>query len=157
MPNTRFDRLLAGQAVYQKRCVQCHGDSGNGAGPAAVALNPKPRDYRNGLFKFKSTINKDNPGSTSIGDRPKPTHADLVAVIRRGAIGTSMPAFPLLSDQDVNDVVEYVKYLSQRGEMEYRIAMFIKAEEDVFEELTESEGGNPKIRKTNAKSNSSMV
>lgn len=31
--------------IFAQRCVSCHGDSGKGDGPAASALNPKPRDY----------------------------------------------------------------------------------------------------------------
>lgn len=31
--------------LYAGRCVTCHGTDGKGGGPAAAALNPKPRDY----------------------------------------------------------------------------------------------------------------
>jgi mono/diheme cytochrome c family protein len=147
-PNFSTARLLAGQAAFQQRCAACHGDSGNGAGPAAVALNPKPRDYRKGIFKFISTIDLDNPSGNR---KKKPTHADLTEVIRRGAIGTSMPAFPLLTEQEVEDLITYVRYLAQRGELEYRILTLFEAEEDVFEDLPAADGGDPnadeKVRK----------
>ena len=38
-----------GEAVYQKRCLQCHGAEGDGLGPAAERLNPPPRDFTLGL------------------------------------------------------------------------------------------------------------
>lgn len=133
-------RLLAGQAVFQQRCASCHGDSGNGAGLAAAALLPKPRDYRKGIFKFISTIDLENPSGNR---KKKPTRDDLAAVIRRGAVGTSMPAFPLLPEQEVQDLIDYVRYLAQRGELEYRILTLVEAEEDVFEDLPAAEGGNP--------------
>src|SRR5436190_23018583 len=38
--------LLHGRDVFMKRCVQCHGVTGDGEGPAAEWLYPKPRDYR---------------------------------------------------------------------------------------------------------------
>lgn len=31
--------------VFKNRCTPCHGVSGKGDGPAAAALNPKPRNY----------------------------------------------------------------------------------------------------------------
>ncbi len=31
--------------VFSTRCATCHGQDGKGTGPAAAALNPKPRDY----------------------------------------------------------------------------------------------------------------
>lgn len=34
------------QDIYKNRCVPCHGASGTGDGPAAAALNPKPRNYK---------------------------------------------------------------------------------------------------------------
>jgi len=139
-PDFPMTRLLAGQAAFQQRCAACHGDSGNGAGPAAAALNPKPRDYRKGIFKFISTIDQDNPSGNR---KKKPTREDLAAVIRRGATGTSMPAFPLLPEQEVQDLIDYVQYLAQRGELEYRILTLFEAEEDVFEDLPAADGGDP--------------
>ena len=72
--------LKHGQEVYMKRCVQCHGVSGDGNGPVAKNLYPRPRDYRRGIFKFTST---------PYGGRPR--REDLIATLDRGIIGTSMP------------------------------------------------------------------
>ncbi len=41
--------------LYREHCAQCHGIVGNGAGPTSSFLNPYPRDFRLGKFKFKST------------------------------------------------------------------------------------------------------
>ena len=41
--------------LFRQHCVHCHGISGDGKGPTALYLNPYPRDYRRGVFKFKST------------------------------------------------------------------------------------------------------
>jgi hypothetical protein len=38
------DVVAEGQALYQQNCVSCHGANGQGDGPAASALNPKPPD-----------------------------------------------------------------------------------------------------------------
>lgn len=93
--------------LYRKHCVRCHGVTGDGRGPAARLLSPYPRDFRLGKFKFKAT---------PIGT--KPTRQDIARTLRRGIPGTSMPGFRLLKDQDIEALVDYVIYLTARGEAE---------------------------------------
>lgn len=102
-------RGLGGEAhgLYREHCVHCHGITGDGAGPTAAFLNPYPRDYRRGTFKFKST-----PGVTP------PTHDDLKRVLYDGIPGTAMPSFKVLDDAQLDALVHYVKYLSIRGQAE---------------------------------------
>ena len=105
------DRLLEAQALYNKhQCVTCHGQTGNGRGETAGLLNPYPRDYRMGVFKFKSTRRNS-----------KPTRSDLAGLIRHGIAGTTMNAIEKLSDQETDLLVDYVIYLSWRGEVERAI------------------------------------
>jgi mono/diheme cytochrome c family protein len=35
------------ESIYGERCVACHGDSGDGNGPGAANLNPKPENFHN--------------------------------------------------------------------------------------------------------------
>ncbi len=105
------NRLIHGAQVYRNRCSGCHGITGDGNGEAAAYLQPKPRDYRKGIFKFTST---------PYGDRP--ARQDLVRTIRRGAKGTSMPAFPWMSQEDLDAVVDYVIFLTLRGRVEDGLA-----------------------------------
>lgn len=93
--------------LYRQHCAHCHGISGDGAGPTALFLNPYPRDYRKGVFKFTST-----------GDGAKATTADLRRTLLQGIPGTAMPSFALLPDDEIDALVEYVRYLSLRGETE---------------------------------------
>ena len=104
-----FDPLFVqrGREVYTAQCAGCHGTTGDGNGPAGAHLNPPPRDYRNGAFKFTSTPR----GS-------KPRHEDLRRILRYGAKGTSMPAFRFLSEEDTEAVIAYVKVLTSRGQLE---------------------------------------
>ena len=95
------------RGLYREHCAHCHGITGDGSGPTAEFLNPYPRDYRKGQFKFKST---------PVGQ--KPTHADLKKIVLDGVPGTAMPSFKLLPDLEVEALVDYVKYLSIRGEVE---------------------------------------
>ncbi|MEM1225276.1 MAG: c-type cytochrome [Planctomycetota bacterium] len=110
-----MDRLLAasgpadipGRGLYRKHCVSCHGVTGDGRGLTAALLNPYPRDYRKGVFKFKST----RRGA-------KPTREDLHGLIKNGIPGSAMVAIPELTDEDTDALVDYVIYLSWRGELE---------------------------------------
>jgi len=122
------DHLAHGAAVFKRRCAGCHGITGDGNGEAAPYLVPKPRDYRLGIFKFTST-----PYGA------KPHRSDLIRVIRKGAKGTSMPAFPWLPDEDVQAVVDYVKVLSYRGELEADVARIAELDYDAGEEIDKLE------------------
>jgi mono/diheme cytochrome c family protein len=93
--------------LYNEHCVTCHGISGGGDGPASLLQNPYPRDFRAGIFKWKSTKRS-----------AKPTRQDLMSTLARGAPGTGMPSFASLEQEDLTILVEYVIYLSIRGEFE---------------------------------------
>jgi mono/diheme cytochrome c family protein len=98
------------RGLYRQHCVHCHGITGDGLGPTAEFLNPYPRDFRQGKFKFKST---------PIG--AKPTDEDLRKTLVDGISGTAMPSFKLLASDEVEALLNYVKYLSIRGETERRL------------------------------------
>lgn len=105
-------RLKRGAEVYRKNCQQCHGVSGDGAGPAAEYLTPKPRDYRRGIFKFTST---------PYGSKPR--REDLLRTIEHGVVGTSMPSFRLMPMRDLDAVLDYVLALTHRGELEEQLIL----------------------------------
>jgi mono/diheme cytochrome c family protein len=90
-----------GKALYDKYCAQCHGDKGDGQGPAAIHLRPMPRDFTRGKFKVRTTPN----GAL-------PTHEDIKSIIRLGMPYTSMPAWPRFSDQQLSDLAHYIKTYS---------------------------------------------
>jgi mono/diheme cytochrome c family protein len=105
--------LEKGSHYYRLHCLHCHGVTGNGRGPTAKWVNPHPRDYRQGLFKFQSTDQVDKA-------QQKPSRGDLYRTLHDGIEGTAMPAFNLLSENDLNYLVSYVMHLSIRGEVEFR-------------------------------------
>ena len=117
-----------GRGLFRALCSNCHGITGNGRGKDASAQMPYPRDYRMGIFKFKSTPRGD-----------KPTREDLARLVRNGIAGTNMlPAAKLLetenfrrkqdneaplkiseiTEKEIQAIVDYVMYLSLRGEHE---------------------------------------
>ena len=87
----------AGKAVYERKCLLCHGEKGDGKGPAAELLDPKPRDFTSGIYKIRTTAGK------------APSDQDLYRVISDGMPGTSMPSWAVLPEKDRWNVVAYVK------------------------------------------------
>lgn len=144
LPGTGLDagklRMSAGPAwsdkkgvhhgLYRKHCVHCHGITGDGRGPTGRFLNPYPRDYRQGVFKFKSTYNA-----------ARPTDEDLHIVLVNGIPGTAMPSFSLLPSSEMESLMEYVKYLSIRGELETALIAYVF--DELGEEEVEDDDGNP--------------
>ena len=96
-----------GHQVYERYCIQCHGERTDGAGEVARWSQPKPRDFRQGVYKFSST----RYGSL-------PTTADLDRVIRDGLYGTRMPPFAALSTRERRDVIAFLQTLSPRWRSE---------------------------------------
>jgi mono/diheme cytochrome c family protein len=82
-------------ALYSDQCAGCHGATGNGDGPAAASLNPKPKPFKEAL-KGKND-------------------AWVTKAIKEGgpAVGESnlMPPHGDLSGSQLHELVEYVKKL----------------------------------------------
>jgi mono/diheme cytochrome c family protein len=102
--------LLKGSKLYRRHCLHCHGITGDGHGPTATWVNPHPRDYRLGVFKFTSS-------AQGAGSR-KPRRADLLRTLRQGIEGTSMPSFGLLPAEELEALASVVTHLSLRGQVE---------------------------------------
>lgn len=113
--------LRHGRKLYARHCQHCHGVSGDGDGTTAKYLNPRPRDYRLGVFKFTSTASFPAP--------IKATRDDLKRVIAQGIPGTYMPSFvPMLKENELVAVIEYVRWLAMRGEIEKGLITELKGE-----------------------------
>jgi mono/diheme cytochrome c family protein len=90
-----------GKAVYQRYCVFCHGEYGDGRGESAPFLDPKPRDFTKAVFKCRST-----PSGTL------PLDSDLYETISRGIHASGMPSWKPLLRQERADLVAYIKTFS---------------------------------------------
>jgi len=94
--------LAHGKEVYLKRCEGCHGEKGDGKGPASPFFTKVlPRDFTSGTFKFRTTPS----GSL-------PLDSDIYRTITVGVRGTAMPPWANLPEKDRWDVVHYIKTFS---------------------------------------------
>lgn len=103
-----------GRVIYERLCAFCHGPEGAGDGPAAQYLNPPPRDFTMGLYKWKTTP----------FDEYAPSDEDLQKMISGtkphdaiegwdGMNGTSMPGWSdVLGDDEIKQVAAYLKSLA---------------------------------------------
>lgn len=83
-----------GKKIFFANCVVCHGEKGNGQGPAAATMDPKPRNF------------------TSKSEMKGIDEARLRKSITEGRPGTAMVSFAkTLSKQDIEDVIAYIKTL----------------------------------------------
>ncbi|GIX49722.1 MAG: hypothetical protein KatS3mg131_3933 [Candidatus Tectimicrobiota bacterium] len=96
-------QLALGQRVYEGNCAVCHGLLGDGRGMAAHMFRTQPRDFRQGVFKFRSTPS----GSL-------PRDEDLLRVLQRGVRGTAMVPQTHLSEAEQRAVIAYLKTFSPR-------------------------------------------
>ena len=97
------DLAPRGKVVFESHCAVCHGVAGDGEGPEASRFFTRPADLRRGMFKFRST-----PSGSM------PTDQDLERTIRRGLPGSGMVAQDHLRDNEIWDIIAYLKTLSPR-------------------------------------------
>ncbi|MBC8241793.1 MAG: c-type cytochrome [Alphaproteobacteria bacterium] len=108
MPEATEALLEQGRDIYFGRCSFCHGLLGDGEGPAAKYLDPRPRDFTLGTFKFRTTQSGELP-----------TNEDLFRTVSRGLKGTAMQSFDSdliktgLREDDRWAVIAYIKTFAQ--------------------------------------------
>lgn len=106
-----YPDLVDASELYRVECLHCHGVEGGGAGPSAQYLEPRPRDFRHGVFKY-----------TALVQPSRPRREDLLRTLDEGANGTSMPSFARLPLADRHGLADVVRLLAIRGEVERRLA-----------------------------------
>ena len=87
-----------GKSLFAVNCASCHGANGFGDGPAAAALNPKPRNFHEGYWKYGGGVVR------------------IVRTISTGSPGTAMAAFTNIPLEDRFALAHYVRSLSPKPE-----------------------------------------
>jgi mono/diheme cytochrome c family protein len=87
------DELLSdGEKLFKANCSSCHGDNGTGGGPAAVGLNPAPKN-------FTDDQNWKN-GSTISG---------IYTTLQEGIAGGAMVAYDYLLPKEKISLAHYIR------------------------------------------------
>jgi hypothetical protein len=94
------ENIFAGQTLFHfdakpGPCRICHGISGNGLGILFRELRPTPRN-----FTCNQTMNNLPDGQ-------------LFWIIKNGSAGTAMPAFKNLDDEQVWQLIHYIRHFSK--------------------------------------------
>lgn len=96
------ESLQKGQELFLQNCSACHGEAGDGKGPAAASLKTPPANF---LDKKHSAIY--GPG-------------EKFWIIGHGTEQTGMPAFPHLTPIDRWNIVNHILQLQQGEEREHK-------------------------------------
>lgn len=88
--------IAKGKTLFATNCSSCHGADGRGDGPAAAALNPKPRNFHEGYWRYGGGL------------------ARVVRTISEGSPGTAMAAFAGLPLEDRIAAAHFVRSLEPK-------------------------------------------
>lgn len=92
---------VRGKALFATYCAACHGASARGDGPLALRLGDPYADLR-------------KPGFHALARSTEPEDQALARIVRYGLAPTSMPGHEYLTDQQVADLVAYVRTLPEK-------------------------------------------
>jgi high-affinity iron transporter len=84
-----------GRRLFLDHCALCHGERADGRGARQAGFDRPPRDFTDPMWREAAT--------------PEAVYA----AIRRGVAGTAMPAWPILDEGQVWDLVAYVLSVSE--------------------------------------------
>ena len=91
------EAVAAGRALFARHCAACHGERGDGAGPRATHLAGAPADLR-----------------ALPEERRDPRH--LFQVLREGVPGSDMPSWRGLEDEELWQLVAFLRTLAPGAE-----------------------------------------
>ena len=115
--NPAPDVIETGKQLYSSNCASCHGETGDGKGPAGASLNPPPRNFTSmegwtngptleGLYKtLQDGI--PNTGMAAFANLPPDQRLALISYVR-----TFSAQFPPLTNADLQNLENTYK-LSQ--------------------------------------------
>jgi len=115
--------------LFRRYCRGCHGPRGAGDGPLSTRMEPRPRDYRHGVFKF-----------TAVSAQARPRRDDLRRTIEHGLPGTRMAAWERFLNPVVRDaLIDRVRWVAIRGEVErWMVASWVASDDMPSESIEEA-------------------
>ena len=100
VPVERFssdDARERGRVLFKKKCSLCHGERADGNGVRREGLSGKPINFHNKEWRANTTA------------------IAVFEVLTEGKRGTSMPAWPTLSEEQKWDLIAYVLSVAEDG------------------------------------------
>ncbi len=93
--NVKAGEMLFQQTAQPLACMNCHGTKGDGQGPMGAALDPRPRNF-------------------TCGETMKNiTDGQMYWIIKKGSIGTGMMAFSGMPDNQIWQLIQYIRTLAK--------------------------------------------
>jgi len=89
---TEYD---TGKALYEEKCLICHGTNGKGDGPAAAALSPAPKDFNNPEFWRQKNVDQ-----------------IITKQVKNGK--GAMPAFSL-NDDEIKAIIDFMSHTFKKS------------------------------------------
>lgn len=93
--NIKAGKTLFQQTAQPLACMNCHGAKGDGQGPMGAALDPRPRNFTCG-----ETMKDISDGQ-------------MYWIIKKGSLGTGMMAFSGMPDNQVWQLIQYIRTLAK--------------------------------------------
>ncbi len=81
--------LEKGQILFKENCIGCHGDKGDGNGPGAPFMLPRPADLTGRFI----------------------SNSEVYSILSRGVYGSSMPSFREMPERDLWALATFVSSL----------------------------------------------
>lgn len=91
--------VARGATLFEETCAGCHGTTGKGDGPAAIASPTQPRDLTAEPYKFVSF----KEGTSEIDA--------LVAYLRVGRIESGMPPYGYMQPDELKSLAIFIESL----------------------------------------------
>ncbi len=91
-------QIEEGKKLYNQKCAQCHGYEGDAQAVGRLVFRPVPRDFTIGTYKIRTTPAGELPATQ-----------DIFKMIREGMPYTGMPAWPQFTDEQIYNLVYYIK------------------------------------------------
>jgi mono/diheme cytochrome c family protein len=130
--------IKKGQELFKANCVACHGENGQGDGPSASMLNPKPRnfhslaDWKNGskVSQMYKTLEEGIPGSGMASYNYMPPEERFALIHYTRTLANNQPQDSPDELKQLDAVYQLSKGINVTGQIPIKKAMQIAMKEE---------------------------